>query len=413
MKKTVVYISSCGLDGTGKPDPFFLQELPWLLAHFDRVVLCSYYGVADVTEPRPKHIDVSRPALGELRAKLRAPFLPEFWREMNHLRRDRKLHPIAVAKLLMFTIRGLMLANWTRAVIREGEDTTIYSFWMSYDGFAAALCKRRCPKVRAIARGHHFDINMNANPMNPYLMKRFIGKHLDAIYPISLDAIECLNACAKLPQDKLHVVALGSAGGDATERFPAPFYQDGVFRIVSCAAVIERKQIPVLIDALALWQGGMVRWTHIGGGPDEKAVRAYAAQKLDANHNIEFEITGTVNREQVQRFYSSQPFDVFVNTSRSEGVPVSIMEAMHAGMLVVAPRINGIPELVDETFGRLYEPEGGAQAVFAALAELRALPRERVETMRQAAQMRWNERCRSEKLLETLFPQAGQGVGQP
>ncbi len=413
MKRTVVYLSSCGLDGAGRPDPFFLQELPWLLAHFDRVVLCSYYGVAEVTEPMPERIAVARPALGELRAKLRAPFLPEFWRELNHLRKDRKFRPVAAAKLLMFTIRGLMLANWTQAVLHQEEDTTLYSFWMSYDGFAAALCKHRRPNVRAIARGHHFDINRDANPMNPYLMKRYLGEQLDAIYPISLDAVECLNACAELPAHKLHMVMLGSAGGEATRRFPAPYYQDGVFRIVSCAAVIERKQIPVLIDALAMWGDGRVRWTHIGGGPDEAAVRAYAAQKLDANHDIEFEITGTVNREQVQRLYAAQPFDVFVNTSRSEGVPVSIMEAMHEGVLVVAPRINGIPELVDDTFGRLYEPEGGAQAVYAALAELRALPGKTVETMRQAAQARWNERCRSEKLLETLFPPAGKGAQQP
>jgi len=410
MKNTVVYFSSCGLDGAGKPDPFFLQELPWLLSHFDRVVLCSYYGVADVTEPRPERVRVARPAFGELRAKVCSPFSPLLWRELNHLRRDGKLTPVNAIKLLLFTYRGQMLANWVRAVLRKDENTTLYSFWMSYDGFAAALCKKACPAARAIARGHHFDINRDANPMNPYLMKQFIGEQLDAIYPISRDAIDCLTDCAPIPPQKLHVVALGSKGGEAKEHFPAPFYQDGVLRIVSCAAVIERKQLPVLIDALALWQGGRVRWTHIGGGPDEPTVRAYAAQKLGAMHSIEFEITGMVDQEQVQQLYAAQPFDVFVNTSRSEGVPVSIMEAMHAGMLVIAPRINGIPELVDARFGILYPPEGGAAAVLRALEEIAALPRETAQAMRAASQARWNEYCRSEKLLETLFPDTAKGA---
>ncbi|HNW85658.1 MAG TPA: glycosyltransferase [Candidatus Limiplasma sp.] len=409
MKTTVVYFSSCGLDGEGKPDPFFLQELPWLLSHFDRVVLCSYYGVADVTEPRPERISVQRPALGELRAKLSAPFSPLFWQELKHLYREGRLTPVNAAKLLLFTYRGRMLANWVCAVLRPEETATLYSFWMSYDGFAAALCKKRRPALRAIARAHHFDINREANPMNPYLMKTFIGEQLDAIYPISRDAVEHLTACASIPAQKLHVIALGSKGDEARERFPAPFYQDGVLRIVSCAAVIERKQIPVLIDALALWRGGRVRWMHIGGGPDEKTVRAYAAQKLGEMHNIEFEITGRVDQEQVQHYYAVQPFDVFVNTSRSEGVPVSIMEAMHAGVLVVAPRINGIPEMVDERFGWLYPPEGGASAVLATLEAVAALPRETAETMRAASQARWNEYCRSEKLLETLFPNAAKG----
>ena len=31
-------------------DLFRKAELPWLLAHFDRVILCSYYGVAEITD---------------------------------------------------------------------------------------------------------------------------------------------------------------------------------------------------------------------------------------------------------------------------------------------------------------------------------------------------------------------------
>ncbi|MDD3213032.1 MAG: glycosyltransferase, partial [Eubacteriales bacterium] len=264
--------------------------------------------------------------------------------------------------------------------------------------------------VRAVARGHHFDINVDCTPMNPYLMKQFLGETLDALYPISLDALNCLNACAALPPEKLHVLALGSHGGEATERFDPPFYQDGVLRIVSCAAVIERKQLPVLVDALANWRGGPVRWLHMGGGPDEEAVRAYAKQRL--GDRVAWEITGTVNPERVAGYYAGQPFDVFVNSSRSEGVPVSIMEAMRAGILIVAPKINGIPELVDESFGVLYSPSADAGALRGALEQIAALPREQALAMRAASQARWNERCRSDRLLETLFPEAIEGGGK-
>lgn len=413
MKKTVVYMSSCALDSFGKPDPFFLQELPWLLAHFDRVLLCSYYGVAEITEPRPEHVTVRQPALGKLRAKLCAPFSREFWSEAAHLLKDGMLTSTHLIRILLFTMRGYALRNWTLSMLRKEEQTTLYAFWMSYEGFAAALCKRRHKAFRAIARGHAFDIDVERNPLNPYLMKRFMGETLDGLYPISVDAQTRLTACANLPQDKVHVLGMGSAGGEATERFDAPQYMDGVFRIVSCAAVIEIKQVPLLIDALAMWQGGRVRWTHIGGGADERAVRAYAAEKLGALHQIEFEITGVVARERVQHMYAAQPFDVFVNTSRSEGVPVSIMEAMRAGLPVVAPAIGGIPELVDHAIGRVYAPAGGAQAVLDALSQIAALPPKDAETMRAASQARWNARCRSDRLLETLFPEAGKGTDVP
>jgi len=48
--------------------------------------------------------------------------------------------------------------------------------------------------------------------------------------------------------------------------------------------------------------------------------------------------------------------DVVVLTSRSEGIPVVLMEAMARGKIVLAPAINGIPELVrDGETGFLYE----------------------------------------------------------
>ena len=413
MSETLIYLSSCAVDAQGRPGAFLVQELPGLLARFDRVAMVSYFGVAELTQPRPERVTLRRPALAGLRAVLRAPFQRLLWQELSHLRREGRLTPVNAGKLLLFTMRGLKLAGWAETLLRPGEGTTLYSFWMSYDGFAAALCKRRHPGVRAIARGHHFDINPEVNPMNPYLMKRFIGDTLDALYPISQDALAHILACdPRVPPEKLHTVMLGSPGAEAGKRFPAPLYQDGVLRIVSCSTVIERKQLPVIIDALAQWQGGRVRWLHIGGGPDEPTVRAYAAQMLETRRDIEFEITGRVEREQVERYYAVQPFDVFVNTSKSEGVPVSIMEAMRAGILTIAPRINGIPELVDETVGRLYAPEGGAAALREALAAIAALPRETAEAMRAAAQARWNERCRGERLLQTLFPPHPGGEAQ-
>ena len=49
--------------------------------------------------------------------------------------------------------------------------------------------------------------------------------------------------------------------------------------------------------------------------------------------------------------------DLVVMTSKSEGIPVVLMEAMAHGKLVLAPDITGIPELVEhERTGFLYEP---------------------------------------------------------
>ena len=55
-------------------------------------------------------------------------------------------------------------------------------------------------------------------------------------------------------------------------------------------------------------------------------------------------LLGHVGREQLEALYERA--DVVVLTSRSEGIPLVLMEAMALGKIVLAPAITGIPELI-------------------------------------------------------------------
>lgn len=55
----------------------------------------------------------------------------------------------------------------------------------------------------------------------------------------------------------------------------------------------------------------------------------------------------------IRRFLDK--FDVFVLPSKSEGLSLSVMEAMMAGLPVVATRVGGIPEIVDSSVGILFD----------------------------------------------------------
>lgn len=411
-QRTLLYISNCGVDARGNADPFLTQELPWLRRHFDRVLMVSYHGVADLTREAPGPIRTAAPGAAALRGALGALGDRELWRELRRLGREGKLNPVNGMKLLLFAIRGRKLHLWTEYWLRGLAEagTTLYAYWMSYDAYGAALSKAGHPGLRFIVRGHAFDIDPGRNPMNPYLMKAFIAGQAEGLYFISHRAREQYLAYGRefTPPEKVKLAALGSGGEPVGKDREPPFWagkgEPRVFQLVSCANILEIKQLPLLVDALAAWQGPPLHWTHLGGGPLEPELRAYAASRLGDRPGVSYEITGALSPAQVEEAYQERGFDAFVNTSAMEGVPVSIMEAMRFGIPVVAPKVGGIPELVDECFGLLYDPAGGAQAVGEALARLAALPREEALAMGRAAQKCWEVSWRSEALLPLLFP---------
>jgi len=89
-----------------------------------------------------------------------------------------------------------------------------------------------------------------------------------------------------------------------------------------------------------------------GEGPQRRHL-----ESIIQKYRLEETVTllGHVPGEQMDSLYRRS--DLVVLTSRSEGIPLVLMEAMARGKLVLAPAITGIPELiVPRKTGFLYEP---------------------------------------------------------
>jgi glycosyltransferase involved in cell wall biosynthesis/peptidoglycan/xylan/chitin deacetylase (PgdA/CDA1 family) len=93
--------------------------------------------------------------------------------------------------------------------------------------------------------------------------------------------------------------------------------------------------------------------------------------------------------------------DVFVLSSRSEGLPGSILEAMAAAKPVVATRVGGVPEVVvDGVTGHLV-PAGAPPAFADAVAQIAGLP-DRGRAMGLAGRQRVRQHFRPEASVEKL-----------
>lgn len=99
-------------------------------------------------------------------------------------------------------------------------------------------------------------------------------------------------------------------------------------------------------------QGVKVHCLIAGEGPERKSLLKMIA---DLDLQREVKLLGHVARERLPELYARA--DVVVLTSKSEGIPVTLMEAMAMEKVVIAPAITGIPELITQgETGFLYQP---------------------------------------------------------
>jgi glycosyltransferase involved in cell wall biosynthesis len=171
-------------------------------------------------------------------------------------------------------------------------------------------------------------------------------------------------------------VRLARLGVDAMEfRRPAPEAREsgnnGPVRVLCVGRLVAAKGQHVLLSALALLakKGLAAVCTLAGDGPDRQSLERRAAE-LGIQDSCVF--TGAVDRAGVRRLLAEA--DVFVLPSFAEGLPVSLMEAMAAGLPCVSTRITGIPELITHGRDGWLVPAGNVETLALALEELAADP---------------------------------------
>jgi L-malate glycosyltransferase len=127
----------------------------------------------------------------------------------------------------------------------------------------------------------------------------------------------------------------------------------GPARILVVASLHPKKGIPHLIDAV----GAIAERRRdfaveiVGDGPDRADYEARVSQ-LGLDGLVV--LRGTRPRADVVA--SMQRADFLVLSSLTENLPVSVIEAMACGLPVVATKVGGVPELVDERTGLLVDP---------------------------------------------------------
>jgi len=172
-------------------------------------------------------------------------------------------------------------------------------------------------------------------------------------------------------------------------------HQQKTFVILSVGRLHPVKDHPFLLRACAkLKSHGMDFICLIAGeGPERSALQRMITELQLARY---VELLGHLPRAQLNRYYAA--CDLVVLTSRSEGIPLVLMEAMAFGKTVLAPEITGIPEIVvNGRTGFLYR-SGSMQDFVGRLEEIRESDHALV-SVRRAARQHVMEKFNREKNL--------------
>lgn len=182
----------------------------------------------------------------------------------------------------------------------------------------------------------------------------------------SVEVAEAYRAAFRLPASRMRVIpnvpaAEPPASGFDREALRREVGGEGVELLVLAVARLQpEKGIDDLVSAAAELQPRLpgLRVAVAGSGPEEAALRR---QIESAGLAGSFFLLGS--RSDVGALLAAA--DVFCLPSRHEGLPLSLLEAMQAGLACVATRVGGVPgAIADGVDGFLVEP-----AAPGALAE--------------------------------------------
>jgi len=333
-------------------EEFLVPELRRLSDEFDRIILVPTavrdFSVQRITQEKISVYPIRNPESPKdvvfALIKGLPKFLPLVLEQLKNTLWNFKLIKYWVYHIpFALRIRDELEILW-----KKEEHLVFYSYWVDTNAYALSLLKLKYPQVKYVARTHGGDLYDERSPTGEIAFRRSVYEGAEAIWPISAHGVAYIVRNFPEFEDKLKLARLG-----VDDFGIGPILaNDHTYQLVSCSSVIPLKRVE-LIAELMLKSELPIRWIHFGGEKDafDRILKIVGKGRS----GLEVIWKGKVTNKALMDFYGGHFVDTLINLSTSEGLPVSMMEAISFGIPIFASQVGGVGEIVVETTGCLVE----------------------------------------------------------
>lgn len=202
---------------------------------------------------------------------------------------------------------------------------------------------------------------------------------------------DTLSRVYEYPREKIRVIYNGIR--PLINKKPPPVKYD----FLNCASLTEIKNQALLISAINELNDKDVKVCIVGGGPKEAEYN-----NLIKDFKLEQNVFMAGKVPDPSPYYFESKF--FILTSITEGNPITILEALSTGMPVIAPRVGGIPDLIEDgKNGFLFDTNISSAELSELLKKVLLLKESEIATIKRnnlSVIEKWNIDCIANQYLD-------------
>jgi N-acetyl sugar amidotransferase len=384
----------------GKGEPLVSNQIKYLSKDFDRIIIISSDMEHELSYDLPSNVEHHR-------VSFKLSFFHKFFGLLNiyskYIREEKQFLKENQKVNVDFSILKVMLNSFSigkryrsffkqfiRANQLEQEQLFFHSYWCTESVIGFCLLKNKYPNAKMDSRFHAYDLYLERHKPNYLPFRKLIMERLDKLIFISDQGKNYFLKVYKdaVDERKLIINRLGVNFIESTEVKKEKTHLEEM-RLVTCSSLIDLKRIDLVIRALSEVKNVQIEWIHFGNGPLAESLEKLAVELLGDKLNIKFNFYGFIDNDNLQKYYHTNYVDLFLNTSKYEGVPISIMEAMSYKIPCVATNVGGVSEIVNSENGYLLPVDFDIKQLVEIIEQYSKLSKEEKKQKSESAYLTW------------------------